>query len=193
MPSSVPVDDDRLWVPVPANIALSRARGWSFEDCRLSHCLIIVIVIIVIIVIIIIIIIIHYHHRRHHYVRFDLIFCRFEHLGATAISALNGSSFVSLVNNTFDDISCSAVSAALSNPHSLHICCTSTAIVSSPALLQVQLGQLDDVNASAADANSDFLFFNNMIVRTTVEYRDCACVHPPFPSSSSSSSTSSSS
>jgi hypothetical protein len=59
-------------------------------------------------------IIIHHHHRRHHYVRFDLIFCRFEHLGATAISALNGSSFVSLVNNTFDDISCSAVSAALS-------------------------------------------------------------------------------
>jgi len=50
MPSSVPVDDDRLWVPVPANIVLSRARGWSFEDCRLSHCLIIVIVIIVIIV-----------------------------------------------------------------------------------------------------------------------------------------------
>jgi hypothetical protein len=59
MPSSVPVDDDRLWVPVPANIALSRARGWSFEDCRLYHCFIIVIVIIVIIVIIIIII--HHH------------------------------------------------------------------------------------------------------------------------------------
>lgn len=39
-------------------------------------------------------------------------------------------------------------------PHILHICCTSTAIVSSPALLQVQLGQLDDVNAFAADAAS---------------------------------------
>jgi hypothetical protein len=47
--------------------------------------------------------------------------------------------------------------------------------------LQVQLGQLDDVNASAADANSDFLFFNNMITRAAVEYRDCACVQPHSP------------
>ena len=67
MPNSVPVDDDSLWVPVPANFALSRARGWRVENCR------------------------------------------FEHLGATAIAVVNGSNGVSVVNNTFEDISCSAV------------------------------------------------------------------------------------
>ena len=67
MPSSVPVDDDSLWVPVPANFALSRAKGWRVEGCT------------------------------------------FEHLGATAMAVVNGSSGVSVVNNTFNDISCSAV------------------------------------------------------------------------------------
>jgi hypothetical protein len=53
MPSSVPVDDDSLWVPVPSNIALSRARGWKFEDCRLLHRIVVVTMTMIITIIII--------------------------------------------------------------------------------------------------------------------------------------------
>ena len=74
--------------------------------------------------------------------------CTFAHLGMTALQVDDDSKAVSVVNNTFVDVSCGGV----------------------------YFGQVSDVNISAPRANRDFLISNNFFDNIPAEFYDCAAI-----------------
>jgi hypothetical protein len=74
--------------------------------------------------------------------------CTFMHLGQTAIEIADGSQGVSVVNNTFADVSCGAI----------------------------YFGQVNDLNISAARENRDFYIAQNFAVGVPVEFYDCSVI-----------------
>ena len=74
--------------------------------------------------------------------------CTFAHLGMTAIEIDDGSQGVSVVNNTFADVSCGGV----------------------------YFGQVSDLNISAARENRDYLVSENYFEGIPSEFHDCAVI-----------------
>ena len=72
----------------------------------------------------------------------------FRALGATALAIHDSSQSVSVVANTFADVSCSGVA----------------------------IGQVSDVNVTASGENGYFLVHDNLFANIPVEYHDCAPV-----------------
>jgi hypothetical protein len=78
----------------------------------------------------------------------DFVGCVFEHLGATALAVHDSCHSVAVANNTFADVSCAGVA----------------------------MGQVSDVNVTAADANSHFTVDGNLFDNIPVEFRDCPAI-----------------
>lgn len=74
--------------------------------------------------------------------------CTFTHLGMTALQVDDDSQAVTVVNNTFADVSCGAV----------------------------YFGQVSDVNISVVRANRDFVISENYMANIPAEFYDCAAI-----------------
>lgn len=74
--------------------------------------------------------------------------CTFIHLGQTAIEIADGSQGVSVINNTFADVSCGAI----------------------------YYGQVNDLNISATRENRDFYISENNAIGIPVEFFDCSVI-----------------
>lgn len=74
--------------------------------------------------------------------------CTFMHLGQTAIEIADGSQGVSVINNTFLDISCGAI----------------------------YFGQVNDLNISAIRENRDFFISQNYALGIPSEFYDCSVI-----------------
>jgi hypothetical protein len=74
--------------------------------------------------------------------------CTFTHLGMTALQVDDGSSLVTVTNNSFTDVSCGAV----------------------------YFGQVTDMNVSATRENRDFTVSENYILNVPAEFYDCSAI-----------------
>ena len=78
----------------------------------------------------------------------DFTGCTFARLGATALAVNDMTQYVRVVNNTFRDVSCAGVG----------------------------MGQVSDVNATAASSNSNFVVDGNLFDNIPVEFHDCPAI-----------------